>query len=126
LPVKDKLLYLNQAQVEACGVDILEIIDTIEASFKKKAEGRTELPLKPTIHPRPGCFSRTQTPTVTAAPMLTKRRAVIKGEWITPGAICLPLDFDSYFATSAFAVCSKFYGDDKDQLYWFKENGKFV
>ena len=56
--MKDKLLYLNQTQVEACGVDILEIIDTIEASFKKKAEGRTELPLKPTIHPRPECFLR--------------------------------------------------------------------
>ena len=264
--MKDKLLYLSQTQVDACGVDILEIIDTIEASFKKKAEGRTELPLKPTIHPRPECFSRalagyiggldvaglkwvsaypsnldhglplvsglillndpetgipmavmdgswitacrtaaisavaarhlavqgaatlsicgagvqgsshlkalscvipklkkvrvfdanpgaverfldTHQPVhpgltlmaaespeaavkdadviVTAAPMLTKRRAEIKGEWIAPGALCLPLDFDSYFATSAFAVCSKFYSDDKDQLYWFKENGRF-
>jgi len=56
LPVKGKLLYLSQAQVDVCGVDILEIIDTTEASLKKKAEGRTELPLKPTIHPRPECF----------------------------------------------------------------------
>ena len=264
--MKDKLLYLSRSQVDACEVDILEIIDTIEASFKKKAEGRAELPFKPTIHPRPECFLRalagyiggldpaglkwvsaypsnhdrglplvsglillndpetgiplvvmdgslitarrtaaisamatrqlavqgaatlsicgagvqgsshlkalscvlpelkkvrvfdadpgaierfldTHQPThpgltltatkspeaavkdadviVTAAPMLTKRRAVIKGEWIAPGALCLPLDFDSYFATSAFAVCSKFYSDDKDQLYWFKENGRF-
>jgi hypothetical protein len=58
--------------------------------------------------------------------MLTMRRAAIKGEWIAPGALCLPLDFDSYFATSAFAVCSKFYSDDKDQLYWFKENGRIA
>jgi hypothetical protein len=51
LPVKGKLLYLSQIQVDASGVDILEIIDTIEASFIKKAEGQTELPLKSTIHP---------------------------------------------------------------------------
>jgi hypothetical protein len=49
--VKGKLLYLSQTQVDACGVDILEIIDTIEASFIKKAKGQTELPIKPTIHP---------------------------------------------------------------------------
>ena len=58
MPVEGKLLYLSQTQVDACEVDILEIIDTIEASFKKKAEGQTEFPLKPTIHPRPECFLR--------------------------------------------------------------------
>jgi hypothetical protein len=60
--VKGKLLYLSQTQVDACGVDILEIIDTIDAAFKKKAEGQAELPLKPTIHPRPECFLRMHTP----------------------------------------------------------------
>lgn len=262
----EKLLYLSRDQVASCNTGIIEIIDTVEEAFKKKGQGVTELPLKPTIHPRPDCFLRalagyisgldvaglkwvsaypinrdsglplvsglillnnpetglplavmdgswitawrtaavsavatrhlviqgattlsicgagvqgnshleallyvlpelrdvnvfdssprameqflsthqlsypeltfkaTSSPeeavkgahvVVTAAPMLTTRRAEIKGDWLAPGTLCLPLDFDSYFAPSAFAICKKFYTDDNDQLLWFKENGRF-
>jgi len=46
-----ELLYLSQADVEATGVTMAEIIDALELMFREKGEGRTEMPPKPAIHP---------------------------------------------------------------------------
>ncbi|HKQ96412.1 MAG TPA: ornithine cyclodeaminase family protein [Candidatus Polarisedimenticolia bacterium] len=47
------LLYLSRADVEACGVTMAAIIDALEAMFREKGLGRTEMPPKPGIHPGP-------------------------------------------------------------------------
>jgi ornithine cyclodeaminase/alanine dehydrogenase-like protein (mu-crystallin family) len=48
------LLYLSQADVEAVGLTMAEIIDLLEVAFKEKGEGRVEMPPKPGIHPGQG------------------------------------------------------------------------
>ncbi len=47
----NQLLYLSQADVEAVGLSMAEIIDGLEVAFRAKGEGRVEMPPKPGIHP---------------------------------------------------------------------------
>jgi ornithine cyclodeaminase/alanine dehydrogenase-like protein (mu-crystallin family) len=47
----DNLLYLSRANVEAVGLTMVEIIESLETAFREKGEGRTEMPPKPGIHP---------------------------------------------------------------------------
>jgi ornithine cyclodeaminase/alanine dehydrogenase len=54
--MEQKILYLSRADVEAAGVPMARIIAAIEAMFREKGEGRTEMPPKPGIHPRPDSF----------------------------------------------------------------------
>jgi ornithine cyclodeaminase/alanine dehydrogenase len=48
----DRFLYLSRADVEAAGVSMRDIIDTLEVAFREKGRNRTEMPPKPGIHPR--------------------------------------------------------------------------
>ena len=50
------ILYLSRSDVEAVDVPMPEIIAALEATFRQKGEGRTEMPPKPGIHPRPDAF----------------------------------------------------------------------
>lgn len=50
----NQLLYLSQADVQAVGLTMAEIIDTLELAFREKGEGRVEMPPKPGIHPGGG------------------------------------------------------------------------
>lgn len=54
--MEQKVLYLSRADVEAVGVPMNRIIVAIEEMFREKGEGRTEMPPKPGIHPRPDSF----------------------------------------------------------------------
>jgi ornithine cyclodeaminase/alanine dehydrogenase len=49
-----QLLYLSQAEVEAVGVTMAEVIEALEVAFREKGEGRVEMPPKPGIHPGAG------------------------------------------------------------------------
>ena len=51
---KNQLLYLSKADVEAVGVTMVEIIESLTVTFRAKGEGRTEMPPKPSIHPGGG------------------------------------------------------------------------
>jgi ornithine cyclodeaminase/alanine dehydrogenase len=50
------LLYLSRADVEQVGLPMPAIIDALEAMFREKGEGGTEMPPKPGIHTRPDAF----------------------------------------------------------------------
>jgi ornithine cyclodeaminase/alanine dehydrogenase len=49
-----KLLYLSQADVQAAGPTMAEIVEALEIAFREKGEGRVEMPPKPGIHPGGG------------------------------------------------------------------------
>jgi ornithine cyclodeaminase/alanine dehydrogenase len=51
---ENKLLYLSQADVVRTGLRMAEIIEAVEAAFREKGGGRTEMPPKPGIHPGDG------------------------------------------------------------------------
>ena len=51
---KNQLLYLSKAEVEAVGVTMAEIVESLAVTFRAKGEGRTEMPPKPGIHPGGG------------------------------------------------------------------------
>ncbi|HIE38513.1 MAG TPA: ornithine cyclodeaminase family protein [Anaerolineae bacterium] len=51
-----RLLYLSQADVEAVGLTMAEIIEALEEMFREKGEGRGEMPPKPGIHTMPDAF----------------------------------------------------------------------
>ncbi len=50
----DQMLYLSKTDVEAVGLTMAEIINSLEVTFRAKGEGRTEMPPKPGIHPGGG------------------------------------------------------------------------
>lgn len=50
----NQLLYLSQADVEAVGLTMAEVIDAVEAAFVEKGHGRVEMPPKPGVHPGGG------------------------------------------------------------------------
>lgn len=50
----NQVLYLSQADVEAVGLTMAEIIEALEVAFREKGEGRVEMPPKPGIHPGGG------------------------------------------------------------------------
>jgi ornithine cyclodeaminase/alanine dehydrogenase len=50
------VLYLSRKDVETIALPMQEIIDALEAMFKEKGAGRTEMPPKPGIHTRPDAF----------------------------------------------------------------------
>ena len=51
-----KLLYLSRADVEKADLPMAEIIEAMEAVFREKGEGRTEMPPKIGIHPAPEAY----------------------------------------------------------------------
>jgi ornithine cyclodeaminase/alanine dehydrogenase len=51
-----ELLYLSRSDVERVGLSMQAIIDAVEAVFREKGSGRTEMPPKPGIHPKPDAF----------------------------------------------------------------------
>jgi ornithine cyclodeaminase/alanine dehydrogenase-like protein (mu-crystallin family) len=51
---KSQLLYLSKSDVEAVGLTMAEIIQSLKVAFRAKGEGRTEMPPKPSIHPGGG------------------------------------------------------------------------
>jgi ornithine cyclodeaminase/alanine dehydrogenase-like protein (mu-crystallin family) len=51
---KSQLLYLSKSDVEAVGLTMAEIVESLEVAFRAKGEGRTEMPPKPGVHPGGG------------------------------------------------------------------------
>jgi len=51
-----RLLYLSQADVQAVGLTMPEVIDALEAAFREHGEGRVEMPPKPGVHSQPDAF----------------------------------------------------------------------
>jgi ornithine cyclodeaminase/alanine dehydrogenase-like protein (mu-crystallin family) len=51
-----QLLYLSRADVESVALDMPTIINSLEAAFKEKGQGRVEMPPKPGIHTQPDAF----------------------------------------------------------------------
>ena len=49
-----QLLYLSQADVQALGVAMADIIEALESAFREKGNGHVEMPPKPGIHPGGG------------------------------------------------------------------------
>jgi len=52
----ETILYLSRRDVEAVNLPMAEIIAALEAMFKEKGLGQTEMPPKPGIHTRPDAF----------------------------------------------------------------------
>jgi ornithine cyclodeaminase/alanine dehydrogenase len=51
-----ELLYLSREDVEKLNIPIAEVIRVVEEAFHEKAQGRTEVPPKPGIHPQKDAF----------------------------------------------------------------------
>ena len=50
------VLYLSRKDVETVSLPMRQIIDALDAMFKEKGMGRTEMPPKPGLHTRPDAF----------------------------------------------------------------------
>ncbi len=93
---------------------------------KYLAEMRPLLPdleLKPVSSPREAVEGAEVV--VTAGPMVKEPQPVIGPDWLRPGCLCLPIDFDNYFTPEAFLACHKFYTDDTAQLDYYRGLGSF-
>jgi len=62
---------------------------------------------------------------VTAGPILKHPKPVIQASWFREGAFACPLDFDSYWKSSAMCASDKFCTDDRGQLEYYRTIGYF-
>ena len=62
---------------------------------------------------------------VTAGPILKHPKPVIEASWFGEGAFACPLDFDSYWKSSAMRASDKFCTDDRGQLDYYRTIGFF-
>jgi len=51
-----EITYLSRADVVSLGMSMAEVMQAVEKGFRLKGLGKTEMPPKPGIHPRPDCF----------------------------------------------------------------------
>jgi alanine dehydrogenase len=51
-----ELIYLSRRDVEDLGMSMAEVLPIVDQGFRLKGLGKTEMPPKPGIHPRPDCF----------------------------------------------------------------------
>lgn len=51
-----ELIYLSRRDVEDIGMTMAEVLEALDEGFRLKGLGKTEMPPKPGIHPRPDCF----------------------------------------------------------------------
>jgi alanine dehydrogenase len=51
-----ELIYLCRRDVEDIGMTMAEVLEALDGGFRLKGLGKTEMPPKPGIHPRPDCF----------------------------------------------------------------------
>jgi ornithine cyclodeaminase/alanine dehydrogenase len=51
-----KILYLSRGDVEKAGVEMPDILRAVEEMFREKGRGRTEMPARVGLHPRPDAF----------------------------------------------------------------------
>lgn len=65
--MSETILYLSREDVERVALPMEEIIGALEHAFGEKAKGRTEVPPKPGIHPRPESFIHAMPALVSAA-----------------------------------------------------------
>lgn len=49
-----ELLYLSRADIEGLQVTMKEVIDAVDLGLRLKGQGKTQMPPKPNIYPRPG------------------------------------------------------------------------
>ena len=50
------VLYLTQADVEAAGVTMAEVMEAVKVGFREHGEERVEMPPKPGVHSQPNAF----------------------------------------------------------------------
>ena len=62
---------------------------------------------------------------MTAGPMVKDPSPVIEADWLAPGCLGLPIDFDNYFTPDAFLACDRFYTDDVAQIRYYQSLGSF-
>jgi alanine dehydrogenase len=51
-----ELVYLSRRDVEDVGMTMAEVLEVLDGGFRLKGLGKTEMPPKPGIHPRPDAF----------------------------------------------------------------------
>jgi alanine dehydrogenase len=51
-----ELLYLSRKDVEGLGISMKDVVEVVDNGFRLKGMGKSEMPPKPGIHPRPNSF----------------------------------------------------------------------
>ncbi len=63
---------------------------------------------------------------VTSGPILKNANRLIEADWLSPGAFASPVDFDSYWKSSALKQVDKLATDDIAQMEYYRQEGYFV
>ena len=71
-----EMLYLSKADVENLQVSMGEVLEAVDEGFRLKGLGKSEMPPKPGIHPRPDCF-------IHAMPAYVQQLEVAGLKWVS-------------------------------------------
>ncbi|RSN75550.1 MAG: ornithine cyclodeaminase family protein [Thermoproteota archaeon] len=98
-----------------------DISESTLKSYEAFVKEKTDLSVMGTSSPREAVEGSDII--VTAGYILKEPNPVIEANWIKEGASAFPLDFDSYWKSSAIAAMDKFYTDDVEQLLYYIKEG---
>jgi ornithine cyclodeaminase/alanine dehydrogenase len=70
------IVYLSLGDVKSLGVSMKEVLKVVDHGFRQKGLGKTEMPPKPGIHPRPNAF-------IHAMPAYVKESEVAGLKWVS-------------------------------------------
>ncbi len=93
------------------------------AAFVTEMAARTGIHITPVDTPRAaveGCDV-----VVTAGPILRNPKPIIEPDWLSPGVVAVPLDFDSYFTAASMRAVDVLVTDDIPQYLYYQEHGYF-
>ncbi|MCR4398129.1 MAG: ornithine cyclodeaminase family protein [Firmicutes bacterium] len=97
--------------------------DTLEAYV---SEARPKYPFEVTAASSPMEAVVGSDVIITAGPILKHPDPVIEPSWVKPGALGIPLDFDSYWKDEALQAADHFVTDDVEQLDYYRTVGYFA
>ncbi len=88
-------------------------------------DAREKYPFEITPVGSPGAAVRGSDIIITAGPILKNPDPAIEASWLKPGALGIPLDFDSYWKDDALQEPEHFFTDDIEQLDYYRTVGFF-
>jgi ornithine cyclodeaminase/alanine dehydrogenase len=100
-----------------------DIVPERRDAYAREMEEATGIRIIPVDTPRDavaGCDM-----VVTAGPILKHPTPVIAPDWLSPGVLAVPLDFDSYFTPASTHAVDYFVTDDAAQYLYYRQTGYF-
>lgn len=104
-------------------IKVFDILPNKSKEFSSEMQRRFNITVKPVFTAREA--AEDSDIIITAGPILKNPQPVIEASWLKEGCFGAPIDYDSYWLTSAFEAASHIFVDDIAQFEYHRNLGYF-